>query len=160
MKHSRIIITESGLIACQGDTLMTGYVGDAEQTNRVLRNGTIYTQDMGRIDEEGMLHLTGREDDVINVGGFKVAPTEVENVAMELPEIADCICIATKHPVLGTALKLLVVLDNGCALDKKRIAQFIKSKIESYKVPSAYEQVEEVHRTYNGKIDRKFYRQK
>lgn len=158
MKHSRIVINDSGLIACQGDTLMTGYVGDMEQTCRVLHNGTIYTQDMGYLDEEGMLHLTGREDDVINVGGFKIAPTEVENVVMELPEIRDCICIATKHPVLGTALKLLVVLEDGSSMDKKRIAHFIKSKLESYKVPSAYEQVDMVHRTYNGKVDRKYYR--
>lgn len=158
MKHSQIVITENGLIACQGDTLMTGYVGDVKQTSRVLRNGTIYTQDMGRLDEVGMLHLTGREDDVINVGGFKVAPTEVENVAMELPEITDCICVANTHPVLGTALKLLVVLKKGNSLDKKRVAHYIKSKLESYKVPLFYELVEKVHRTYNGKIDRKFYR--
>ena len=158
MKHSRIVITESGHISCQGDTLMSGYVGDKELTDSVLKDGTIYTHDVGRIDEEGMLHLSGREDDVINVGGFKVAPTEVENVAMEIPEIIDCICVAAKHPVAGMAPKLLVVLKDGAELDKKKIARYINSKLESYKVPFAYEQIESVHRTYNGKIDRKYYR--
>lgn len=158
MKHSKIIITPEGLIACQGATLMTGYVGDVEQTNKILRNDTIYTKDMGVIDDYGMLHLAGRQDDVINVGGFKVSPTEVENIAMELPEIVDCICIATPHPIVGTALKLLVVIDKEYVLDKKKIARFIKSKVESYKVPLFYEETESIHRTYNGKSDRKFYR--
>lgn len=158
MQHSKIIITVDGLISCQGDTLMTGYVGDPELTSTVLRNDTIYTQDIGRIDEEGMLHLTGRQDDVINVGGFKVSPTEVENIAMGLPEIVDCICIAASHPIVGTTLKLLVVMDKGCSMDKKKIANFMKSKLEGYKVPLFYEEVESVHRTYNGKLDRKYYR--
>lgn len=158
MRHSAIVITDEGLIACKGDTLMTGYVDDSNMTAAVLRNGTLYTQDVGHLDDEGMLHLTGREDDVINVGGFKVAPTEVENVAMELPEIADCICVATAHPVAGMALKLLVVLKEGAPLDKKRIARHIRSKLESYKVPLAYEQAESIRRTYNGKTDRKYYR--
>ena len=158
MRHSSIVITESGRISCKGDTLMSGYVGDPELTNSVLIDDTIYTQDVGRLDDEGMLHLAGREGDVINVGGFKVAPTEVENVAMEIPEIIDCICVASNHPVVGTALKLLVVLENGTPLDKKKIARYIKSKLESYKVPLAYEQIDAVRRTYNGKVDRKYYR--
>lgn len=160
MKHSKIIITPEGLIACQGATLMTGYVGDPEQTNRILQNNTIFTQDIGKIDKDGMLHLTGRQDDVINVGGFKVSPTEVENIVMALPEIVDCICIAVPHPIIGTALKLLVVMDRGYSMDKKEIARFIKSKAESYKVPLFYEVVESIRKTYNGKIDRKYYRQK
>ncbi len=158
MKHSEIVITDKGLISCKGDTIMSGYVGDPERTASVLRDGVIYTSDLGMLDDEGMLHLAGREDDVINVGGFKVAPTEVENVAMELPEITDCICVATQHPVLGTALKLLVVLESGAQLDKKKIARYINSKLESYKVPFVYEAIDSVHRTYNGKVDRKYYR--
>ena len=158
MRHSNIIITEDGHVACQGKTLMSGYVGDMELTNSVLKNDTVYTQDIGFLDEDGMLRLSGRMGDVINVGGFKVAPTEVENVAMELPEIIDCVCVASSHPVVGTALKLLVVLEEGTRIDKRRIARHIKSKLESYKVPLAYEQTDAVHRTYNGKIDRKYYR--
>ena len=158
MKHSKIIITPEGLISCQGATLMTGYAGDPEQTSRILKNDTIFTQDIGTIDEEGMLHLTGRKDDVINVGGFKVSPTEVENIVMALPEIVDCICIAVPHPIVGTALKLLVVMDDGCSMDKREIARFIKSRAESYKVPLLYEEVESIRRTYNGKLDRKYYK--
>ena len=51
----------------------------------------VYTSDMGMLDAEGMLHLMGREDDVINVGGFKVAPTEVEDEALAFPDVEDCV---------------------------------------------------------------------
>lgn len=158
MKHSQIIITEHGLIACKGDTLMSGYVGDPERTSTVLRNGTIYTSDMGVLDDEGMLHLLGREDDVINVGGFKVAPTEVEDAAMSFPDLKDCVCISTDHVITGKALKLLVVMIDNKLLNKKALALHLKSKLEIYKIPMLYEQVEVIKRTFNGKIDRKYYK--
>ena len=156
MKNSRFFITEKGTIACQGQTLMSGYFGEEEMTRKVLRDNTLYSSDLGNIDDEGMLHILGREDDVINTGGFKVAPSEVESVALERPEISDCICIAAPHPIIGTVLKLLIVSDGD--IDKKGIARYLQSKLESYKVPFFYEKVECIHRTFNGKIDRKFYR--
>ena len=174
MKHARLFITPEGFVACQGPTLMTGYIGDPELTATVLRDYpepsnhqhptpntqhlTLITADRGMIDEEGMLHLLGREDDVINVGGFKVAPTEVEDVAMSLPEVADCVCIAAEHPIAGNTLKLLVVMTEGSVFDKRIIARYLKSHLERHKVPLLYEQVEKINRTYNGKLDRKSYR--
>lgn len=157
MKHSRLLITEGGLIACQGDTLMSGYVGDPERTATILRDETVYTSDIGIIDEEGLLHLKGREDDVINVGGFKVAPTEVEDAAMAFDRLKDCICISTDHPITGRALKLLVVMNDGEPLNKRQLALHLKERLEPYKVPMLYEQVEKVERTFNGKLDRKYY---
>ena len=157
MPHSRIVITGEGLIACQGDTLMTGYVNDPELTATILRDDTIYTSDIGHIDDEGMLRLEGRQGDVINVGGYKVAPTEVEDAALSLPEVKDCICISVAHPVMGQALKLLVVLADGHSLNKRQIALALKDRLETYKVPQLYEQVETIQRTYNGKLNRKYY---
>ena len=157
MPHSQVFITSEGHIACKGDTLMSGYVGDPERTATVLRDGVVYTSDIGRIDENGMLHLSGREDDVINVGGFKVAPTEVEDAAMAFPDIQDCICISVEHKIMGRALKLLVVMKDGRVLNKRALAQFLKNKLETYKIPTLYEQTETVKRTFNGKLDRKFY---
>lgn len=158
MKHSSLFITAEGNVACQGKTLMTGYVGDEELTATVLRNGTLYTHDNGRIDEEGMLHLSGRNDDVINVGSYKIAPTEIEDIAMSMPEVADCVCVAAPHPIMGSVLKLLIVPAEGAEIDKRAVARYIQSKTEAYKVPSLYETVDCVKRTYNGKIDRKAYR--
>lgn len=157
LPHSRIIITPEGLIACQGATLMTGYIGDQELTAAVKRGDTVFMADYGRLDEEGMLHIMGRQNDVINVGGYKVAPTEVEDAAMAFEGVKDCICISAEHPVMGRALKLLVVMDGDVKLVKKDFARFLATRLESYKVPLLYEQVAHVERTYNGKLNRKFY---
>ena len=157
MPHSRIIITPEGMISCQGDTLMSGYIGDPELTATVLRDDTVYMSDYGMLDEEGMLHIGGRESDVINVGGFKVAPTEVEDVVMSIDGVQDCICISAEHRIMGRAVKLLVVMDDGFVLDKKKIARYIAARLEPYKVPQLYEQVDAIARTYNGKLDRKYY---
>ena len=158
MPHSRFVITPEGMISCQGDTLMSGYIGDPELTATVLRGDTVYMSDYGSIDEEGMLHIGGRESEVINVGGYKVAPTEVEDVAMSIEGIRDCICISAEHRIMGKAVKLLVVMKEGAVFDKKYIARYIAARLEPYKVPQLYEQVESVARTYNGKLDRKFYK--
>ena len=152
------LVTENGHIACKGDTLMTGYLGDTQRTSEILKDGVVYTSDIGILDDEGMLHLLGREDDVINVGGFKVAPTEVEDIALSYPIVKDCICISVEHKITGSALKLLVVVKEGELLDKRALAQYLKSKLELYKVPLLYEKVENIKRTFNGKIDRKYYK--
>lgn len=159
MRHSHIEITPEGTIACQGPTLMSGYVGDEERTATILRHDTIFTSDLGRIDERGRLHLRGREDDVINVGGFKVAPTEVEDVAMAHPDVSDCICISVAHPITGSALKLLVRLaPTAVRLDRRSLALHLCQHLEAYKVPMLYEQVENIERTFNGKLNRKAYK--
>lgn len=158
MKNSSIEVTDDGNVIVSGKTIMSGYVADAESTAKVLQNGTIHGSDMGYVDEEGMIHLTGRQGDVINVGGFKVNPVEVENAASSHPSVKDCICIPATHPVIGTVLKLLVVLTPDTALDKRSIALHIKSQLEPHKVPTYYEEVPAIQRTYNGKIDRKYYK--
>ena len=110
------------------------------------------------MDDEGLIHLKGRQGDVINVGGFKVDPSEVENAAASHDSVKDCICIAGTHPVIGTVLKLLVVPADGAFLDKRSLALHLKSKLEPHKIPTYYESVESIQRTYNGKLDRKYYK--
>lgn len=157
MHHSRVFITPEGQIACQGPMLMSGYRGDEASTCRVLREDTFYTADNGRIDEHGRLHILGRRDDVINVGGYKVAPTDVENAALTFPSVADCICVPVEHPITGKALKLLVVPAEGMEYSPKPLALFLKSCLQPYQVPLFYQQVERIERTPNGKLNRRFY---
>lgn len=170
MPNSKIIIVNDekqeirssrenpGYLACVGDVNMKGYVNDPELTERVLQNGIVYTNDIGYIDEEGFVYIVGRKDDVINVGGLKVAPTEVEEAALSIEGIEDCICVPIPHPVTGQALKLLVVLQKGAEFSPAVLAAKMQKKLEGYKVPVRYEKVERVARTYNGKLDRKAYR--
>ena len=158
MKNSTVEVTAEGNIIVSGLTIMSGYVADEENTRKVLKDGKIYGSDLGYVDEEGLIHLKGRQGDVINVGGFKVDPSEVENAAASHDSVKDCICIAGTHPVIGTVLKLLVVLADGASLDKRSLALHLKSKLEPHKIPTYYEAVESIQRTYNGKLDRKFYK--
>lgn len=158
MKNSIVEVTENGNIIVSGPTIMSGYVADKENTERVLKEGKIHGSDLGYIDENGLIHLKGRLGDVINVGGFKIDPTEVENAASSHPMVKDCICISATHPVIGTVLKLLIVLTEGYILDKKSIAVHIKSKLDSHKVPTYYEATDTIKRTFNGKLDRKYYK--
>lgn len=160
MKHSALTIDDDGFIVCQGKTLMIGYCGDLDETNRVLRDNKIFTKDKGILDEEGRLQLAGRDGDIINVGGFKVNPVEVEDAAQSMPEIDDCICIPSPHPVIGTSLRLLYVVKDGHSIEKKALAKHLASKLEGHKVPQLYTQVDKVERTYNGKLNRKAYSQK
>lgn len=158
MKNSTVEVTPEGNIIVSGLTIMSGYVADKENTDKVLKDGKIYSADLGYVDEDGLIHLKGRQGDVINVGGFKVDPVEVENAVVSYEGIKDCICIADTHPVIGTVLKLLVVLKEGTPFDKHSIARHLKGKLEPHKVPTYYEAVEAIQRTYNGKLDRKYYK--
>ena len=157
MKHSSVRIAEDGRVVCSGSTIMSGYVGCPEATAQVLKDGEVYTSDVGSIDVNGMLHLQGRSDDVINVGGYKVNPSEVEDAASACGFIADCICIPAPHIVLGTVPKLLYVPKKGCEVKPKEIAAFLKGRIEPHKIPLLYEAVDAIKRTFNGKPDRKAY---
>ena len=136
---------------------MSGYVGAPELAAQVLRHGEVYTSDIGFIDEQGLLHLQGRLDDVINVGGYKVSPSEVEDAVSSFEPVADCICIPAPHILLGTVPKLLYVPKQGQAVKPKDIANFLNERIESYKIPQFYEAVESIKHTFNGKPDRKAY---
>lgn len=157
MKNSSVDISASGTIICKGKTLMSGYVKEAKLTKAVLHDGALYTHDLGFFNEDNMLHIIGRSDDVINVGGFKVAPTEVEKATLLMESIEDCICIAVDHPIVGKVLKLLFIKKEGSMIDKHDIATFLKSQLEGYKVPFLYQCVKEIKRTFNGKLDRKAY---
>ena len=147
-----------GLLACIGDVNMKGYINEPALTREVLENGVVYTSDLGYIDEEGFVYVIGRKGDVINVGGLKVAPSEVESVALAYNGIADCICISVKDQVTENALKLLAVMEDGCELNVKELSAFMSRNLESYKIPRFYEKVDKVERTYNGKLNRKVYR--
>ncbi|MDY2703825.1 MAG: class I adenylate-forming enzyme family protein [Prevotella sp.] len=157
MKHSEVFITENSLISCKGKTLMSGYVGDDSLTHSILKNGVLYTSDIGRFDSSNNLILYGRKGDVINIGGYKVMPTEVEDVASTYKGISDCICIGEPHPIMGNILRLIYSINKNTDFEKKAFIEYIKQNIESYKVPMIYEEVESIHRTFNGKLDRNYY---
>lgn len=152
------VITEpykEGFIRSRSGMNMIGYYKEPELTAEVLRDGFIYSSDLMFFDDRGGLHFAGRGDDVINVRGFKVSPTEIENVALNHPSISDCVCIPYEDKNLGCTVKLLVKLYAEYSLDVEDISRFLSKELESYKVPQFIEEIESVKRTAIGKIDRK-----
>ena len=144
-----------GVIAIRSNTVTAGYWNEPELTAATVRDGVIYMSDLGYLDDQGYLYLVGRRDDVINIGGLKVAPTEVEDVALRYPTVHECVCIPYKDPNLGLCVKLCVCLKPGCELDVPALLAYMEGKLENYKVPKFVEQIDSIPKTYNGKIDRK-----
>ncbi len=143
-----------GIIAIRSNTVTAGYWNEPELTARTIRDGVIYMSDLGYL-KDGYLYLAGRRDDVINTGGFKVAPAEVEDVAMRHPSVNECVCIPYQDPVAGCAVKMLVVLNEGFELDAESLVSYLNARLEAYKVPKSIAAVGQLPRTFNGKIDRK-----
>ena len=160
MKHSEVMIGPEGEICVSGPMLMAGYLNEDAEGNMQLEpvGKTFQTTDLGYLDAEGRLFLTGRSSEFINVGGLKLSPIEVEDAAMGFKGILDCLCIPVSHPVMGQVPKLLVVLQEGYSLNKKELARYLKEKLtETWKVPINYEAVEEIRKMPNGKKNRKSY---
>jgi len=149
------LMGEEGFIAIRSPMNMLGYLSEPELTASVYDGEWFRTSDCGYLDEEGYLYFRSRGDDVINVGGMKVAPTEVEDVALRCEDVLDCACTSVENPISGTAVKLLVVIKPGHTFDPKRLLREMRPLVEAYKLPSVVEQVDIIPRTYNGKIDRK-----
>lgn len=144
-----------GIIAIKSNTVTAGYWREPELTEKTIQNGIIYMSDLGYFDDEGYLYLAGRRDDVINFGGFKVAPTEVEDVALRYPSIAECVCIPYESNIYGLCIKMYVVVKSGYSFEAKEIAEYLKTKLEAYKVPKLIDSIDEIPKTFNGKTDRK-----
>ena len=157
MKHAQLSISPQGTIVCRGLMLMTGYLADPALTASVLRDGRLHTNDLGHLDSQGRLRLTGRQGDLINTGGYKVSPVEVEQAAMAFPGIVDCVCLGQAHPVMGSVLKLIYVPSQGQDFRLPDLVAHLKQRLEPYQVPALYEKASSIHRTYNGKLDRKAY---
>lgn len=147
--------TNQGLIAISGGMVMQGYFNEPELTAGVLKDGVVYTNDIGYIDEEGYVYMLGRQGDVINLGGLKIAPAEVENVVLRFPGISECACFAFEDRMGRTIPKLNVVMKKGCELDTAGLKQHMQQHLEAFKVPKQIEIVEELPKTSNGKLDRK-----
>lgn len=143
-----------GLVAIRSKSVMKGYWNEPEQTAKAIRNGMLVMSDLCYFAPNGELILVGRSNDTINLGGLKVAPVEVEEVVMRVPCVDECLMIPTVRGG-NTALKLLVVLKEGMEIAEDAIRSMIANNLEPYKVPKQIVVIDEIIRTFNGKIDRK-----
>ena len=149
-------IDSAGRMVLRGDMQMMGYYKMPEATAKALVDGWLYTNDIIYTDEDGYVYMLGRADDIINVGGEKVSPLEVENVAQEFEEIRECACIGIKDPddVLGQIPVLFVVPENK-EFHPELLTRFMSARVEKYKLPLRFEIIEELPRNRMQKLNRK-----
>ncbi len=145
----------TGLLASFGKMNMKGYWKDEEETAKVMFGGGIYSNDEAYFDEDGDIILLGRKGDVINVGGNKVSPDEIEDVVKKMEGVEDCGCIGISDPLSGNTPKLFVQMKKGHAFDSVAVRAFIASELEPYKVPSVIEEIDLIPRSFNGKLLRR-----
>ena len=147
-----------GQICAKSEMVMKGYYNEPELTHSVFKDGWFVTNDIGTFDGDGYLYYIGRKDDVINLGGYKIAPTEVENLVLQSGFVHECICIEDCDEFGVPYLKLLVVVEDKSKFDPVALNAFLSDKLEKYKIPRVIEAVDALIKTFNGKPDRKAYR--
>ncbi len=148
-----------GRMAIKGDMKMLGYWKNPEATAKTIVDDWLVTGDMAYLDEEGNVYMLGRADDIINVGGEKVSPIEVENIACQYEFVKECACIGVEDPdgMLGQIPLLYVVTKPGYT--EEGLHKFIAARAERYKLPQRYVLLEKLPRNRMQKLDRKALKQ-
>ena len=152
-KGEKIKPGEIGEVIARGDNIMLGYFGDEDGTKNTIRNGWLYTGDLGTVDKDDYIFLTARKKEIIKVGGKRISPKEIEAVILELPEVVDCTIEGIEDQLLGEALKATVVIrsENGKDLMLEKIRQHCARHLALYKVPQVFELKEQLVISATGK---------
>ncbi len=141
-----------GEIVVKGPQLMKGYLKNEEATRQAIRNGWLYTGDLGRMDEDGLLYIVDRKKDMIIRGGENVFPVEVEEVLYEIPEVLEAAVIGVPHSIYGEVPKAFVVLKEGKQLTQDEVLSTCSKKLAKYKLPVEVEFIEVLPRNASGKV--------
>ena len=148
----------TGEIVISGPNVTPGYEGNpkANAENFFEAGGKRWfrTGDQGAFDAEGYLRLTGRLKEIINRGGEKISPLEVDAALLSHPEIAQVVCFAVPHPKLGEEIAAAAVLAEGSSLDEQGIRAFAAERLADFKVPRRVLLLDEIPKGATGKIQR------
>lgn len=149
-------IDTAGRMLLRGKMRMEGYWNAPELTAETIRDDWLYTNDLIYVDDDGFIFMLGRADDIINVGGEKVSPIEVENIAQEYEGIRECACIGVDDPegIVGQVPVLYVVAENGM-VEEDDLLKYLAGRMEKYKLPQEFIQVDGLPRNQMKKLDRK-----
>ncbi|HEY4847746.1 MAG TPA: AMP-binding protein [Methylocella sp.] len=151
-------IGEPGEIIARGPQVMPGYWKQPEETKQVLRDGWLFTGDIGKMDAEGYFSVVDRRKDMILVSGFKVFPNEVEAVLAGLAGVKECAVIGVPDEAGGEVVKAIIVRADP-ALDAAAVRDFCRRELTNYKVPKFVEFRDDLPKSVIGKILRKELRQ-
>ncbi|MDF1780821.1 MAG: AMP-binding protein [Alcanivoracaceae bacterium] len=141
---------DRGEICVRGDTVTSGYLN----TKNSIDDGWLATGDEGYVDEDGYLYLTGRIKEVINRGGEKISPLEIDRFTAWIPGIREAAAFSFPHPTLNEDVALAVVTDKGAEIADDDIRRFLSAHLASFKVPRKIIRVSELPRAAGGKLQR------
>lgn len=145
----------AGEIVCRGPVLMAGYLGDPEATKQCFVDGWFKTGDIGYLDSDGHLYMTGRQKEMINRGGEKVVPEEVDRVLLAYPPIAQAVTFGIPDPVMGEEIAAVVVLRSGTAATAAQVREFASGALSDHKVPRRVLIVPSIPTGPTGKLTRR-----
>jgi len=146
---------ETGELVVKGPQVMKGYWKMSEESAAVLRDGWLYTGDIGKMDEDGYFYITDRKKDLIKYKGYSVYPREIEDVLYEHPAVKLCAVVGKPDPVAGEIPKAFVVLKDGATATEEEIEKFVNEKVAPYKAIRELEFRRELPMTLVGKVLRR-----
>jgi acyl-CoA synthetase (AMP-forming)/AMP-acid ligase II len=145
---------ETGEVVIRGPNVTSGYESNPEANAKAFTDGWFRTGDQGRLDKDGYLFLTGRLKEIINRGGEKVSPLEVDGVLMDHPAVAQVVTFALPHPKLGEEVGAVVVLRDGATATEQEIRAFAAKSLADFKVPRRVLFMDEIPKGATGKLQR------
>jgi len=153
---------EVGEIADSGPMVVPGYWQKPEETKHAIRDGWLYTGDVGKMDENGWFYVLDRKKDMIVASGFKVWPRDVEDVIYQHPAVKETAVIGIPDPYRGETVKAFVAPKDGmeAAITPEEIISFCKARMAAYKYPRQVEILPEIPKTLSGKFLRRKLREK
>lgn len=143
-----------GEVCIRGDNVTPGYENNPKANAESFTNGWFRTGDQGLLDEDGYLKITGRIKEIINRGGEKVSPLEVDDVLMEHPAVQQIVTFAMPHKMLGEEVAAAVVLADGAEADEGDLKAFASDRLSAFKVPKTFVFLDEIPKGATGKMQR------
>jgi len=150
---------EPGEIIAKGPTVMSGYWNNPEETANVLRDGWLYTGDIGYIDQDGHVFIVDRKKDMVLASGFNVYPREIDELMYTNPKVLQACAFGIPDPKRGETIKVAIVLKPGEKMTEDEVKDFCRKSLSAYKVPTEIAFMNEIPVTAIGKPDRKKLRQ-
>ena len=143
-----------GEVVIRGPNVTRGYENNAAANETSFREGWFRTGDQGYLDSDGFLTLTGRLKELINRGGEKIAPKEIDDVLLEHPAVGQAIALAVPHPTLGEDVAAALVLRPGVPFQERALLEFAATRLADFKVPRQLIVVDEIPKGATGKLQR------
>jgi long-chain acyl-CoA synthetase len=151
-------VGEQGEIRARGPQIMAGYHNRPEETAETLRDGWLYTGDIGEFDEDGYLYIRDRKKDMAIVGGYNVYPREIDEVLYAHPQVMEAAAVGVPDSYRGEVIRAYVVPKSGSAITGEELLAHCSGNLAKYKWPVAVEIVSELPKTTVGKVDKKALR--